>query len=65
MRLETKVWGLLRRRSVHGPWAQRSIQAEKPPVCLKEDRKMVVFLFFKNNDGLFLNKTLLRLAFIL
>lgn len=52
------------RSTVHRPRAPRRIQAETPPRRLK-DRKMFVFLFLRNNDGLFLNKTLLGLTFIL
>lgn len=51
------------RSSVHGPHTPSRIQASTPPRRPK-DRKMFVFLFLRNNDGLFLNKTLLSLTFI-
>lgn len=63
VRVEAALLGWLQEERAQAPRSRR-IQAETPPRRLK-DRKMFVFLFLRNNDGLFLNKTLLGLTFIL
>lgn len=63
VRVEAAVLGWLQEERARAPRSRR-IQAQMPPRRLK-DTKMFVFLFLRNNDGLFLNKTLLGLTFIL